>query len=232
MTMDSVYQDVRYGVRMLLRNPGFTLVAIGVLAARTGEPWMLFSVATIANTLGSVVNWLIGRLHEQNKAADWPVIGIMLNLLLLGVCKFANFFAGSAAAILGMAFSPWDIILPLGISFFTFTQIAYLVDVYRRKAQEPVLANYALFVTFFPHLLAGPILHHSEMMPQFAEASNKRFNAANFQVGMTLLIQPMGGRLRWTREHLAEFARDGVALSDLVATARRCAPSTHHRAAP
>ena len=58
--------------------------------------------------------------------------------------------------------------LPLGISFFTFTQIAYLVDVYRRKAQEPVLANYALFVTFFPHLLAGPILHHSEMMPQFA----------------------------------------------------------------
>ncbi len=77
--------------------------------------------------------------------------------------------------------------LALGISFFTFTQIAYLVDVYRRKAREPVLVNYALFVTFFPHLLAGPILHHSEMMPQFAQATNKRPQAANLASGLFLL---------------------------------------------
>src|SRR5207253_7612166 len=79
------------------------------------------------------------------------------------------------------------IVLPLGISFFTFTQIAYLVDVRRGKAQEPSLLNYALFVSFFPHLLAGPILHHSEMMPQFASATNKRPQAFQLAAGLFLL---------------------------------------------
>jgi alginate O-acetyltransferase complex protein AlgI len=80
-----------------------------------------------------------------------------------------------------------DLALPLGISFFTFTQIAFLVDVRRGKATEPSFDNYALFVTFFPHLLAGPIIHHSEMMPQFASASNKRAAWENVGAGMFLL---------------------------------------------
>jgi Predicted membrane protein involved in D-alanine export len=96
-----------------------------------------------------------------------------VNLAVLGVFKYADFFLANAAHFVGDAPPLLHLALPLGISFFTFTQIAYLVDVYRRKAQEPVLANYALFVTFFPHLLAGPILHHSEMMPQFADKSNE-----------------------------------------------------------
>jgi len=112
---------------------------------------------------------------------------VAANLGLLGVFKYADFFLASVARIAGDAPPLLALALPLGISFFTFTQIAYLVDVYRRKAQEPVLANYALFVTFFPHLLAGPILHHSEMMPQFAERTNKRAQWDNLAAGLFLL---------------------------------------------
>ena len=65
------------------------------------------------------------------------------------------------------------VVLPLGISFFTFTQIAYLVDVQRGIASEPSFLNYVLFVTFFPHLIAGPIIHHKEMMPQFQRAADR-----------------------------------------------------------
>jgi alginate O-acetyltransferase complex protein AlgI len=78
------------------------------------------------------------------------------------------------------------IILPIGISFFTFTQIAYLVDAYRGKVREAKFVNYLLFVTYFPHLIAGPVLHHKEMMPQFDVAENYRPNAANFTVGLTI----------------------------------------------
>jgi len=85
--------------------------------------------------------------------------------------------------------------LPLGISFFTFTQITFLVDASRGKVREPDPENYALFVTFFPHLLAGPIIHHSEMMPQFASTSNKRVDWDNVAAGMFLLAIGLAKKL-------------------------------------
>ena len=72
----------------------------------------------------------------------------------------------------------WAILLPIGISFFTFTQIAFLVDAWRGEAREYDPVHYALFVTFFPHLIAGPILHHKEIMPQFKALSAARPGAA------------------------------------------------------
>jgi D-alanyl-lipoteichoic acid acyltransferase DltB (MBOAT superfamily) len=81
-----------------------------------------------------------------------------------------------------------QVALPLGISFFTFTQIGYLVDVKQGAAKHRNLLDYSLFVTFFPHLIAGPILHHAEMMPQFADRANQRFNAENFAVGVTIFL--------------------------------------------
>ena len=99
--------------------------------------------------------------------------GITANLALLGYFKYANFLIDTVDIVLGIdhGFLPHTI-LPLGISFFTFTQIAYLVDSYQGKAREYDFTNYALFVTFFPHLIAGPILHHREMMPQFESRWN------------------------------------------------------------
>ncbi|MBB1597222.1 MBOAT family protein [Achromobacter sp. UMC46] len=81
-----------------------------------------------------------------------------------------------------------DIILPLGISFFTFTQIGYLLDCKAGVVKERSLLSYVLFVTFFPHLIAGPILHHKEMMPQFAQPGNYRFKAENLSVGAMLFV--------------------------------------------
>ncbi|WP_025140147.1 MBOAT family protein [Achromobacter sp. DH1f] len=90
---------------------------------------------------------------------------------------------------LGMTSSTMDsIILPLGISFFTFTQIGYLLDCRAGVVKERSLLSYVLFVTFFPHLIAGPILHHKEMMPQFAQPENYRFKAENLSVGGMLFV--------------------------------------------
>ncbi|HUO53222.1 MAG TPA: MBOAT family O-acyltransferase, partial [Rhodoblastus sp.] len=80
------------------------------------------------------------------------------------------------------------VILPLGISFYTFTQIAFLVDNYKGKVKERNIRNYVLFVTYFPHLIAGPVLHHAEMMPQFVDPSNKRPIPANIAFGLALFL--------------------------------------------
>jgi alginate O-acetyltransferase complex protein AlgI len=135
------------------------------------------------------VNFAVARaLHRRTRHAKALLAGgVAANLLLLGVYKYADFAVRNTADLTGLPLALPHIVLPLGISFFTFTQIAYLVDVHRGKAQEPSLLNYALFVSFFPHLLAGPILHHSEMMPQFASATNKRPQAFHLAAGLFLL---------------------------------------------
>ena len=114
------------------------------------------------------------------------VFAITANLALLGYYKYANFFVTNLNAVAGTSWSLGDIILPLGISFFTFTQIAFLVDAYQGKAREVSFIHYVLFVTYFPHLIAGPVLHHKEMMPQFAQATTYRFNPEHMAVGLTI----------------------------------------------
>lgn len=95
------------------------------------------------------------------------ISSIILNLVLLGYFKYTNFLIDNINVVFNIEYVLPQILLPLGISFFTFTQIAYLVDSYRGEAKEYNFLNYALFVTFFPHLIAGPILHHRDMMSQF-----------------------------------------------------------------
>jgi D-alanyl-lipoteichoic acid acyltransferase DltB (MBOAT superfamily) len=115
-------------------------------------------------------------------------LAVAANLLLLGYYKYANFFLDSANAALGTTWSLGEIILPLGISFFTFTQIAFLVDAYRGNAREYSFVHYGLFVTYFPHLIAGPILHHREMMPQFERGETYRPDPGNLAAGLTIFI--------------------------------------------
>jgi len=114
------------------------------------------------------------------------VFAIVLNLLLLGYFKYSDFFISNLNAVTGTAYNPLKVVLPLGISFFTFTQIAYIVDTYKGVVTEYGLSKYSLFVTFFPHLLAGPIIHHKEMMPQFEALSGKRLNYESLSKGVFL----------------------------------------------
>ncbi len=113
---------------------------------------------------------------------------IVGNLAVLCYFKYLfpslNFLAG----VVGSSHQWSDVILPLGISFFTFTQIAYLCDLQQGAAHQQDLASYTLFATFFPHLIAGPILHHAEMMPQFRQERDYRLRADDFAVGMTWFI--------------------------------------------
>jgi len=119
------------------------------------------------------------------------LVGVGADLALLGYYKYANFFLDGANHLLSAGWGLQDIILPLGISFFTFTQIAFLVDAWAGKAREYNFSHYLLFVTYFPHLIAGPVLHHKEMMPQFAQPKTYRLSAENMAVGLTFLFAGM-----------------------------------------
>ena len=139
--------------------------------------------------LSIFVNYSVGLSlvnHEKIKLSSKTILifGILFNVGLLGYFKYTDFLLENFNGIFGSNIPLPHIILPLGISFFTFTQIAFLVDAYRREAKEYSLVNYMLFVTYFPHLLAGPILHHKEMMPQFASKYNWVKNYRNIALGL------------------------------------------------
>jgi D-alanyl-lipoteichoic acid acyltransferase DltB (MBOAT superfamily) len=129
-----------------------------------------------------------GVRREEVRKKRLLIVAIASNLALLAYYKYANFFIGSVNDVAGTSWSMGEIILPLGISFFTFTQIAFLVDTYRGEVKEYNFIHYTLFVTYFPHLIAGPVLHHKEMMPQFAHASTYRFSYENMAVGSTIFF--------------------------------------------
>lgn len=112
---------------------------------------------------------------------------VAVDLLVLVYFKYANFFIRTAE-LAGEHWRVLDIVLPLGISFFTFTQIAFLVDVRRGAAREYDFIHYLLFVTYFPHLIAGPVLHHRQMMPQFSESGTYRPQVENINIGLTIFI--------------------------------------------
>jgi alginate O-acetyltransferase complex protein AlgI len=134
--------------------------------------------------------WIIKAVKAEMPVAKRRllVLAITANLLLLAYFKYANFFIDNINLVSDHRFKLDDIILPLGISFYTFTQIAFLVDAYQGKVREYQFVNYLLFVTYFPHLIAGPILHHQEMIPQFEKPRTYELTYENFSVGITIFI--------------------------------------------
>ena len=175
--------------------------AVGPLNVRLAALWLCLTSLVfygwwnpqfVVLLAGSIAfNYLISQLILHNTARPkWQsmivAFGVGADLVLLFHYKYfatlLNFLTD-----LGMTRTTMDdIILPLGISFFTFTQIGYLLDCKAGVVKERSLLSYVLFVTFFPHLIAGPILHHKEMMPQFAQPENYRFKAENLSVGAML----------------------------------------------
>lgn len=130
------------------------------------------------------VNYLFGRWLTQNRSKKVLIAGIAFNLLFLGYFKYTNFLIENFNYLFDAGFAMQNIVLPLGISFFTFTQTAYLVDVYRGETKAYSKSDYLLFVTIFPHLIAGPILYHRDMIPQFSEAERYKINYKNLTYGI------------------------------------------------
>ncbi len=133
------------------------------------------------------------------------VLAISANMLLLGYFKYANFFITSVNQLTGTDLAVLNILLPLGISFFTFTQIAFLVDVYRGFVREYNYIHYLLFVTWFPHLIAGPILHHKQMMPQFSRPEVWKIHYDNVAAGLTIFVLGLAKKVL-IADDLANFA--------------------------
>ena len=135
-------------------------------------------------------NFIIGSsLNENNNKIKFSkksllIFGIISNVALLGYFKYTDFFIENFNLITSSNVELLNLALPLAISFFTFQQIAYLVDSYRQETKEYDFLNYAVFVTFFPQLIAGPIVHHKEMMPQFANKRNMVKNYKNIALGL------------------------------------------------
>ena len=144
---------------------------------------MLFNY-TIGNSLAKSNDENKKGLKKTFSNKSILVFGIVCNVALLAYYKYADFFIENFNLATSSNVNLLHLVLPLAISFFTFQQIAYLVDSYRGETKEYDFLNYALFVTFFPQLIAGPIVHHKEMMPQFASSWNMVKNYKNIALGL------------------------------------------------
>ncbi len=174
----------RFGGRAVV---SWLALASLVFYARWRPLFVVFLVFSILLNYTTAV--LIQRAKENEHLQKIILYtGIAIDLLLLCYFKYLFPFLNFLNQV-GWTTHSWEqVVLPLGISFFTFTQIGYLIDLQEGQAEPQDLIGYTLFVTFFPHLIAGPILHHREMMPQFSRT--RRFSLAwnDFSIGLTWFV--------------------------------------------
>ena len=135
------------------------------------------------------------KTGKINKKKWILTAGVSVNLLLLFYFKYFDFFVENINAVFKTSFALQNILLPLGISFFTFQQISFLADAYRGELKQCGFVDYALFVSFFPQLIAGPIVTHDEMLPQFREIGKKRFDEDGFCRGLFIFVLGMGKKV-------------------------------------
>jgi alginate O-acetyltransferase complex protein AlgI len=149
-------------------------LALASLAFYSVSNWQFVGLLLASVAFNYFIGWLLIAKQLRSTARFAALtVGVAGDLLVLGTFKYAGFFAANLNALFSTGFVV-NILLPVGISFYTFTQIAFLVDAYRGNVARYGLPHYALFVTYFPHLIAGPILHHKDMIPQFESARTKR----------------------------------------------------------
>ncbi|GAB6041592.1 MBOAT family O-acyltransferase [Endothiovibrio diazotrophicus] len=174
------YQLVRlaFGAEASL---GFLVAASLLFYGWWHPPHVVLIVVSVTANYG--LGRLLSRASHDGGGRGLLTLGVVLNLLLLGYYKYAGFIAGE----LGWEGGLGGVVLPLAISFFTFQQIAYLVDVHRGEVRDPSFLHFSLFVLFFPQLIAGPIVHHKEIIPQFV-AGLRAPLAENLSVGLTLFV--------------------------------------------
>lgn len=157
------------------------------------------------------INYFFGRILIANRKKYILSLGVIANLAVLFIFKYTDFI-GSQLHLIGLRDWTPGIVLPVGVSFFTFTQIAFLVDAYKGKVSEVNFARFGLFVTFFPHLIAGPILHHAEMMPQFERRF--RLNLTRWTaIGLALLVIGLLKKLL-IADKLSELASPVFAIAE------------------
>ena len=146
---------------------------------------LLLSSIVVNFGIGTALTRFSGEGRSKNGLLG---LGLAFNVGLIGYYKYAGFFVASLNSASGLSLPVPEIVLPLAISFFTFQQIAWLVDCWKGLTSEHSFLRYCLFVTFFPQLIAGPIVHHGEMLSQFDDPKRLRFRAENVSIGITIFI--------------------------------------------
>lgn len=141
----------------------------------------------------------MGKQEHRRSAKSILTVGIIGNLALLAYFKYTNFFLENLNALGGMDMPVLKILLPVGISFFTFQQISFLVDVYRGEMEKCSLTDYLLCIVYFPKLVEGPLANHGELFPQFSLIGRKHFDGERFIRGISLFIMGM-----WKKVILAD----------------------------
>lgn len=207
------------GFFLLARWNRETAIVWLVLASLFFYGWWnpAYLLLIVASMIG---NFALGRLLSRS-GSDSDVlsrralltIGIALNLALLLYYKYSGFLVSNINSLIDAQIQFSDVLLPLAISFFTFQQIAYLVDAYQRKTTEYRFSHYALFVTFFPQLIAGPIVHHKEMLPQFMSRKRFALRAENISVGGTIFAIGLFKKAILA-DGIAPFATNAFALAE------------------
>jgi len=188
------FLPVTWGIFRLLASLGRRQVALAWVVLMSLVFYGYWNPAYLILIVGSIaVNFTVGmRIAPGGSALSDPTRrwllygGLIFNLGLLGYFKYANFFVDSLHGITGWSFNLAHVILPLGISFFTFQKIAFLVDAYQGRTGKYTLIEYCFFVTFFPQLIAGPIVQHHQIIPQLERPETFRFRATDLWVGLTI----------------------------------------------
>ncbi|MGL5939487.1 MAG: MBOAT family O-acyltransferase [Waterburya sp.] len=152
------------------------------------------------------LGYLIGNVLEPGvKKKTVFILGIIFNLGLICYFKYANFLINNVNQVAGTNLYLPTIVIPLAISFYTFQQIAYLVDAYRGETKEYNLQQYILFVCFFPHLIAGPIVYHKELLPQFENSSIYKFSQQTLAIGLTVFVAGLFKKVIFA-DRIAEYS--------------------------
>jgi alginate O-acetyltransferase complex protein AlgI len=195
------------------------IIPVVVLAAASIVFYCVWQVSYLHILVGSIFwNFLLGRLicilrgqFKDRLARATLALGVTGDLLLLGYYKYSAFAIQNLQDMIGFKLDTWRIVLPLGISFFTFTQIAYIVDAYRGKVSDHSFSKYLLFVTYFPHLIAGPILHHKDMISQFNWPKRDGLEISrNIYLGIVIFVLGLTKKIA-IADPLAHFANVGYA---------------------
>ena len=188
-----VFLPISFMVYFYLNHKGLTTASKGWLVFVSLFFYSWWNVTYLPLILVSIffnykITNLIVEYNEENKKyyskKNLLQIGLLFNVGLLVYFKYMDFFITNTNSLLGSDVGLIHLVLPLAISFFTLQQIAYLIDSYEGLVKEKFFLDYMLFVTFFPQLIAGPIVHHKEMMPQFISVKNKVKNYNNIALGI------------------------------------------------
>ncbi len=177
-------------------NMGQKRLALGSLLAMSLWFYGYFNPYYLLIICSSIaVNYILSKAMQNSRRRLFLILGILFNVGLIFYFKYYDFFIENVNAVFGAGFNLRHIVLPLGISFFTFQQISFIVDAYRGETEDYSFLEYALFVSYFPQLVAGPIVLHSELIPQFRDTKKHKIIFDNLCRGIMMFSRGLAKKM-------------------------------------